>query len=166
MPKFFYRRKLPHLQRPNKPHFLTFCTFQRWILPEIGRSITLDCCLHDHGRKFDLEAVVVMPDHVHMIFTPLLDDAAQEAFSLADITDAIKGSSAHKINHQLGRHGKIWQTESFDRVLRSSEKLGEKIAYIIDNPIRKGLASCRGEYPWTWLADPEICSHVPLRCIP
>jgi diketogulonate reductase-like aldo/keto reductase len=40
---------------------------------------------------------------------------------LREIMDAIKGASAHKINRQLGRTGKLWQTESYDRVLRSSE---------------------------------------------
>jgi len=30
----FYRRRLPHLQRDGKPHFVTFCTLQRWHLPE------------------------------------------------------------------------------------------------------------------------------------
>jgi len=37
VPKSFYRRNLPHLQRDNKPHFLTFCTHQRWILPAWAR---------------------------------------------------------------------------------------------------------------------------------
>jgi len=34
MPKAFYRRDLPHLRANYKPHFLTFCTYKRWILPE------------------------------------------------------------------------------------------------------------------------------------
>ena len=33
-----YRRNLPHLQVEDKPIFLTFCTFQRWSLPEAVRS--------------------------------------------------------------------------------------------------------------------------------
>jgi len=53
-------------------------------------------------------------------------------FSLARITKAIKGTSAHLINRELGRAGRVWQEESFDRVLRISEKLEEKIAYILD----------------------------------
>jgi len=121
MPKAFYRRKLPHLQRDGKPHFLTFCTHQRWILPEAARDVALGCCLHDINIKIDISAVVVMPDHVHMIFTPLVNEQAGEVYTLREIMDAIKGASAHKINRQLGRTGKLWQTESYDRVLRSSE---------------------------------------------
>jgi REP element-mobilizing transposase RayT len=165
MPKTFYRRRLPHLQRDNQPHFLTFCTFQRWILPEETRFIALGCCLHDNGVKLDVYAVVIMPDHVHMVFTPLVNHRRQEVFSLGEITDAIKGASAHKINHELGRTGRVWQIESFDRVLRSSEKLDEKIAYVLDNPVRKGLVRKRGDYPWVWVADPEIGMQAPLRTV-
>jgi len=68
--------------------------------------------------------------------------------------DAIKGASAHQINHALARKGKVWQTESFDRVLRRSEKLDEKIAYILENPVRKGLVSKWTEYPWLWYREP------------
>jgi putative transposase len=155
MPTAFYRRKLPHIQRDNKPHFVTFCSCQRWLLPAPARDIVLESCLHDDQVKLDVDVVVVMPDHVHMIFTPLINQTAREVYSLAGIMDAIKGASAHKINRLLGRTGKVWQTESFDRVLRSSEKLDEKIQYILDNPVRQGLVSAWGEYRWLWYREPE-----------
>ncbi|MBZ5665658.1 MAG: transposase [Acidobacteriia bacterium] len=155
MPAAFYRRKLPHLQRDNKPHFLTFCTYQRWLLPASARDIVLESCLHDDHLKLDVDAVVVMPDHVHMIFAPLINEQAREVFSLAEIMDAIKGASAHKINRLLERMGKVWQTESFDRVLRSSEKLDEKIQYILENPVRKGLVTTWTEYRWLWYRERE-----------
>ena len=93
-----------------------------------------------------------MPDHVHMIFTPLLDLERSGIFSLARITKAIKSTSAHLINRRLGRPGRVWQEESFDRVLRVSEKLDEKIAYILDNPVRKKLVSSPQDYRWLWVA--------------
>jgi REP element-mobilizing transposase RayT len=96
-----------------------------------------------------------MPDHVHLIFTPLVNEQAGEVYSLGEIMDAIKGASAHKINRKLGRTGKVWQRESFDRVLRSSEKLDEKIQYILDNPVRKGLVSAWAHYRWLWYKEQE-----------
>jgi len=150
MPKAFYRRQLPHLQCDDKQHFVTFCTDHRWILPERVRSIVLECCRHDNGEKFDLRIAVVMPDHVHMIFTPLVNREAMEVYSLAEIMDAVKGASAHKINKALGRKGRVWQPESFDHVLRSSENLDAKIIYILENPVRLGLVGEWTEYPWIW----------------
>ena len=136
MPQAFYRRQLPHLQCDEKQHFLTFCTDQRWVLPERVRSIVLARRLRDNGTKFDLRVAVVMPDHVHMIFTPMVNLQALEVYSLAEIMDALKGASAHRINKALGRKGRVWQTESFDHVLRTSENLDAKIIYLLDKHAR------------------------------
>jgi putative transposase len=150
MPKAFYRRQLPHLQCDDKPHFVTFCTEQRWLLPECVRHVVLGCCLHDNCIKFDLKVAVVMPDHVHLIFTPLVDRDEAEIYSLAKIMDAVKGASAHKVNKVLGRRGRLWQAESFDHVLRSSENLDAKVGYVLDNPVRAGLVGTWSEYRWLW----------------
>ena len=85
-----------------------------------------------------------------MIFTPLVDFEAKEVYSLAEIMDAIKGASAHRINKALNRKGRVWQAESFDHVLRSSASLDVKIEYLLDNPVRKGLARSWPDYPWLW----------------
>jgi len=100
--------------------------------------------------KFDLKVAVVMPDHVHLIFTPLIDHEAMEVFSLAKIMDAVKGASAPKINKALHRNGRVWQPESFDHVLRTSESLDAKIQYLLDNPVRRGLVRESSDYPWLW----------------
>jgi len=85
-----------------------------------------------------------------MIFTPLIDYERTEVCSLAKIMDAIKGASAHKINKILGRKGRVWQPESFDHVLRSSESLDAKIEYVLSNPVRRGLVRNWRDYPWVW----------------
>ena len=129
---------------------MTFCTHQRWKLPECVRSLVLECCLHDNETKYDLRVAVVMPDHVHMIFTALINQNAMEIYSLAEIMNATKGASAHKVNKALGRRGRVWQTESFDHVWRSSESLDAKIIYLLENPVRAGLVSEWEQYPWIW----------------
>jgi REP element-mobilizing transposase RayT len=110
----------------------------------------LESCLHDNGEKFDLRVAVVMPDHAHLIFTPSVNQQAMEIYSIAEIMNAIKGASAHKINKALGRHGRVWQSESFDHVLRSSESLDAKIDYLLENPVRSGLVGEWADYPWVW----------------
>ena len=106
--------------------------------------------LHDHEVKHTLHVAVVMPDHVHLIVTPLIDEAESAVSTLAEIMGAIKGTSSHAINRRLGQRGRVWQEESFDRVLRSSEKLDEKIAYVLANPVRKGLVAEARDYRWLW----------------
>ncbi len=144
-----YRRNLPHLQAEDKTIFLTFFTQDRWVLPEPIRTQILYHCLHDHGTKMHMHGVVVMPDHVHMVFTPL-SDAAGCAYTLAEITNGIKGASSHAINRTLGRSGPLWQDESFDHVLRCDEAIAAKVEYICENPIRKHLCRSEDDYPWLW----------------
>lgn len=88
-----------------------------------------------------------MPDHVHMIFTPLKDEQGG-TYGLAEIMKGIKGSSSHSINKTLGRKGSLWQDESFDRVLRSDENIRAKVEYMCRNPVTKGLVSKEDDYPW------------------
>jgi putative DNA methylase len=73
---------------------------------------------------------VVMLDHIHMVFTPL------EGQRLSTIMNRVKGASSHLINRAVGRHGRLWQDESFDRIVRASENLRKKCDYVISNPVR------------------------------
>ncbi len=147
-PRAPYRRRLPHLQRNSKLVFVTFRTANHLQLNESARDVVLQHCLHDNGSKFVVYACVVMPDHVHMLFAPLIEGS--RLVSLAEILQRIKGSSAHTVNRLLHRSGPVWQDESFDHVLRSSEDLNSTIAYIENNPVRKGLVSRPEDYKWTW----------------
>jgi hypothetical protein len=104
----------------------------------------------------DLRAVVIMSNHVYMIFIPLVDIQESGIFLLARITKAIKSASAHLINRQAGVTGRVWPEESFDRGLRVAERLDEKIAYMLDNPIRQGLVHSAEEYRWLGVAPPAL----------
>jgi REP-associated tyrosine transposase len=145
----FYRRNLPHMQKDFTPHFITFVTKFRWILPPVARDIVISSCLHDHRIKYELSVAVVMPDHAHLILTPLLDEQREEICSLTEIMRAIKSASAHLTNRRLNRHGPVWQEESFDHVLRSSEGLDAKVEYVLQNPVRRGLIKASQGYAWS-----------------
>jgi putative transposase len=150
-----YRRNLPHMQRDYTPHFITFCTKFREILPDWARDIVLGCCVHDHERRYRLRVAVVMPEHVHVILTPLIDESRRTIISLVEIMKAIKGASSHAVNRRVRSRRTVWQEESFDRVVRSSESLDAKVSYILENPVRRGLVSDWREYKWIWQAPEE-----------
>jgi len=161
----FYRRNLPHLQRDFKAHFITFNARSRWILPEWARTIVLSCCCHDHRTKYELYVAVVMPDHVHMILTPSIDKERREIISLVDIMRGIKGAAGRAINQKIGRHGAVWQEESFDHVLRSSENLDAKVDYILQNPVRRGLVDDWRLYRWLWRRDSPDEARMTIQMI-
>ena len=129
--------------------YATFCTHRRWILPEQVRSLVLQHCLHGHGTKYWVHAAVVMPDHVHMILSPCRDSASC-TYGLPEILNGIKGASSHSVNRALKRTGHVWQDESFDHVLRSSESRSRKIEYLCNNSVRGRLVRTAEEWPWLW----------------
>jgi REP element-mobilizing transposase RayT len=90
------------------------------VLTPGARDIVLNTCLFGNGKLFTLHAAIVMPDHVHLLLTPLADQ--ERLISVPEIMQAIKGASAHRINKYLGRKGRVWQEESFDRAMREVEK--------------------------------------------
>ena len=147
--KYSYRRNLPHIQKDARSLFVTFRTHENLVLPPAARDIVLETCLHEHRRRIDLHGVVVMPTHVHMVFTPLLD-STQQAYTLAEVLNAIKSVSAHKVNRLLLRRGHVWQDESFDHVLRQHESIEAKVLYLMENPVSAGLVRNPLAYKWLW----------------
>jgi REP element-mobilizing transposase RayT len=108
----------------------------------------LEHLLFEHDRKHHVHVAVVMPEHVHMITTPLA--GADGTYPLAEIMKPIKGVSARKINKLMNRSGTLWHEESFDHILRGDEKLQEKAEYVVMNPVRRGLVESPDEYRWLW----------------
>jgi len=51
-----------------------------------------------------MDVAVIMPDHVHLIFT-LLQGEDELPCSLAEVMKGIKGVSSRRINQLLGRRG-------------------------------------------------------------
>jgi hypothetical protein len=98
--------------------------------------------------------MVVMPDHVHLLFGPLRDENGWP-FLLVDILQCMKSTTAHQINKLLDTSGPVWEEESFDHVLRSEESLQEKCEYIRQNAAVAGLVRRPEEYRWLWI-DPDL----------
>ena len=96
-----------------------------------------------------MHAFVVMPTHVHLLFTPLESDLGQP-YPLAEIMHGIKGASSHSVNKLLGRKGALWEPESFDRIPRSDADFEYRVLYIVENPIAAGLAKGPDDYRWGW----------------
>jgi len=161
--RYEYRRRLPHYQKDNRAVFVTFCKLLKGPFCDEARDLVLEHCLHDHAVKYDLHAAIVMPDHVHMLFTPLRDPEGWP-YSLPQILKMLKGTSARSVNRLLHEAGPVWQDEFFDHVLRSEESLREKIEYIRQNAVRRGLVEQPEQYRWLWV---NPCgADTPVRAVP
>ncbi|KPL12302.1 hypothetical protein AMJ85_01260 [candidate division BRC1 bacterium SM23_51] len=143
------RRNLPHLQEAGRTYFVTF-RVGHGTMPNKAREVALAASLFWNGKKYQVHACVVMPDHVHLLLTPLPVGDHKGYHSLSEILHGIKSYSANRINRLLKKKGSFWLDESYDRIMRSEEEFLEKRNYIRNNPVRRELAKHPGEYPFLY----------------
>ncbi|MCC6463785.1 MAG: transposase [Planctomycetes bacterium] len=93
---------------------------------------------HFDGQRYRLLAWAIMPNHVHVLFTPLL------GFRLPSILHSWKSFTANRINRLLNRSGPLWQPESYDHLIRDRADLMHHLHYIRENPAKAGLR----DWPW------------------
>ncbi|MFP4068843.1 MAG: REP-associated tyrosine transposase [Opitutales bacterium] len=86
---------------------------------------------------------VVMPNHVHFICLP-----ETSALPMKEAIKQFKGRSARLVNQRLGRSGRFWQEDWFDRWMRNERELARCIDYLRRNPVKAKLASDWKQYPW------------------
>ena len=113
-----YRRKLPHYQKFDRPLFVTFRKRTPEPLTPAARSLVLDHCFKGNGRTMRLHAAVIMPEHVHLLLTPLRN-AQGWPFPLKDIIKLMKGPAASSVNRLAGTRGALWSGSSSERCFAS-----------------------------------------------
>jgi REP element-mobilizing transposase RayT len=104
--------------------------------------------LHFDGERYRLLAWCVRPNHVHTIVEIL------QGHSLSDVVRSWKSFTAHKANAFLGRTGRFWQSDYFDRFMRNETHLAQTIEYVEQNPVKAGLIAVAAH--WS-------CSSARLR---
>jgi len=157
----YHKRRLPHFERPWAKYMVTFTTREHRQLSSAEREITLKTILHDAGKKYELFVACVMPDHVHLLLEPQIEKEDTEDkplfYALSDILQTLKSVSSHRINKAAGVKGqRVWENESFDRVIRSETDLEEKFHYICRNPWTAGVAAPDENYAWLWTPDEPV----------
>ena len=96
-----------------------------------------------HDRvKYRLAAWVVMPNHVHLLCTPI-------GHSLAQIMHSLKSFTSSEANKLLNRAGRFWQKEYFDRYIRNARHYAKVVAYIENNPVKANLCNKESDWPFS-----------------
>ena len=115
------------------PAYMRMPAVAQVVADSIGKGAARDYLLH---------AWVVMPNHVHLLITPQVNVPA--------LLHKLKGTTARESNLLLGSTGRpFWQDESYDRTVRSADEFRRIESYILQNPVRAGLARSAEEYPWS-----------------
>jgi REP element-mobilizing transposase RayT len=107
---------------------------------KIGRIVE-ETLLHFDNERYRLIAWVIMPNHVHVLFQQW------EGHLLSDVVGGWKSFSASKINAQLGRKGKLWFPDYFDRFIRDEQHFLNAVNSIYENPVKAGLVEFAEDWP-------------------
>lgn len=143
-----------HTQRPARlkhlsylgiqRYSLTFCTdWRRELFADVEAvSLVLSQFLRVcRKEQFVILAYCFMPDHVHVLIEGVREDADARKFIVK-----AKQCSAHAYASRFGQ--RLWQPFGYEHVLRDDEKVQVVARYIVENPVRAGLATTVLEYPF------------------
>ena len=140
------------------------------VLSPKGRDAVLESILHWKDHRYGLYAACVMPDHAHLLIEPMVeredDDGAALFFSLSKILHTIKSFTANRVNKIENASGPVWETESFDRMIRSESDLQEKFQYIARNPWDAEVVKPGEDYPWVWWPQMQAEARVSVKAPP
>lgn len=115
---------------------------ESWLrIPAIANALQ-ETLLKWDGEKYRLISWVIMPNHGHILFTPL------EGLRVSEIMHSIKSYTAHVANKFLNRKGRFWAKEYFDRYIRDQHHFANTVFYIENNPIKAKL--CKSPEAWPY----------------
>lgn len=163
-----FKRKSPRLKgydySQDGAYFVTICTYKRQHLfgyvdkdgmmqlndyGKIVRGCWQD--LPDHYNNIELDAFVVMPNHVHAIIFILNPDTTSDVAAglrpattpespskkhgLTEFVRALKSFSARRINEKRNVAGvPVWQRSFYDHIIRDEISLNKLREYTLYNP--------------------------------
>jgi putative transposase len=160
-----HRKTVKRFHEPGDCHELTFSCHRRTPLltnDEWRRLLAESLDRAVKGQSCRLVAYVFMPEHVHILVQPTVVELRIDL-----LLKAIKAPFSVRIRRRLEEAGspllerltvrerpgvhrfRFWQEGGgYDRNLRSVKALEAVIAYIHENPVRRGL--CIRSTDWRW----------------
>ena len=172
-----HRKTCRRYNEPWHAHFLTFSCLRRqrffsgnqaplWFLESLQAA--------RRKEDFDLWAYVIMPEHAHLVICP------NGEYSISKILSRIKWPVARRAVQMVRRDhpeflpkmaqtkaGKVvyrfWQEGGgYDRNLWTAKEIHEKVAYVHNNPVGRGLVQKPEDWPWSSYRAWEFGSAEPV----
>ncbi len=123
---------LSHVRATPQAYAVTMvCAERRRIFQREANAGLLIETLYRYraGERFLLHGFVVMPDHVHLLFSPTA--ALEQAVGL------VKGGFSYAIRQQYS--GPVWQDGYYAHRVMNEQDFHGQLVYIAANPARRNL---------------------------
>jgi putative transposase len=127
-------------------HFITCSCYHR--LPLLGqaerRSLFLEL-LEETRQRYDFVVVgyVVMPEHFHVLI------GEPEKGDPSTVMQVVKQRLARRVREPTH----VWQERFYDFNVWTRRKRVEKLRYMHENPVKRGLVLEPGEWAWSSFRD-------------
>jgi len=127
-----------------KRYLITICTYNR------QRYFFINNDFYDYENilsrtagyhLFHVFIYCFMLDHVHFVIE------GDETSDLIQFISDFKRLTAYHFKET--NHERLWQESFYDRILRTEESLIDAARYVLNNPVRKGLAKTVLDYPFS-----------------
>ncbi|MBE9099620.1 REP-associated tyrosine transposase [Vacuolonema iberomarrocanum] len=150
-----YRR--PHIE--GGTYFFTQVVYQRqpWLCTDMARSL-LRAALTKVRCKypFTVDAIALLPDHLHCIWT-LPPNDADYATRWRLIKTYVTKNGGHQLALQVNKsesrkkrkEGTLWQRRYWEHCIKDEVDFARHCDYIHYNPVRHGLCSHASEWKYS-----------------
>lgn len=149
-------------------HFITMVTNKRveiFKYKDIAKAAVNTLLFYEERGDFKLKGFIVMPDHIHMICEPVGSGRSPDLPNI--IRDIKKYIAKEAIKHlstlnkdmllsiqlpmpkKKGHTYQLWQPDYYDFNILSEKKFTEKLRYMYQNPLRKGLCNDIYQYEFS-----------------
>jgi putative transposase len=136
--------------------FFTLVTENRCPLFRDAQTVALlmECIDKVRGRHpFQLDAYVVLPDHLHALWTLLDGDTnfstrwrlIKEAFTRAYIKSY--GAPSRNESRRAKGEQSVWQRRFWEHAIRDEHDFGRHLDYVHINPVHHGLSTAARDWP-------------------
>ena len=135
-----YRR----LYVPGGTYFFTLVTRDRkpWLGTDAGRRIFTDALRAVREQEpFRTRAMVVLPDHLHCIWTLPPGDS-----DFPSRWKSIKQRCSKRLKHSGLLEGGAWQRHYWEHLIRDEADLRAHVDYIHYNPVKHGLVDAPADW--------------------
>ena len=153
---------MPHYRRSKLSggtYFFTVVTQDRaeLLCTDVARGCLRNALTRCRERyPFALRAVVLLPDHLHAVWTlPDGDNDYSRRWAYVKRTFTTcwcaRGGQERAVSDSKGndRRRGVWQRRFWEATVRDVQQLRTLVDYVHFNPVKHGLVTCPSEWPYS-----------------
>ena len=115
-------------------------------------------CLRAGCERYEcrVHAYVFMTNHVHLLMTPT------DAMGVSRVMQSVGRRYVRRFNDKYERSGTLWEGRHKATLVNTEQYLFTCYRYIELNPVRAGMVSNPGAYPWSSYRSNALGTRDPL----